>query len=130
MEGAQLLTLLLFVVAFWLLLIRPQRKRQRQLLDLQSSVDVGVEVMLSSGVFARVTGELDDPAAGDCLLVEVAPGVEIKIARGSVMRVVHPPLDDAVDAVDADHTVDSAETSLDSPANGSAESRTDENRGG
>lgn len=93
MEAAQLLFLLLFVAAFWLLLIRPQRKRQQQQLELQRSVQVGDEVMLSAGVFARVTGELDDPAAGDCLLVEIAPGVEMKIARGAVMRLVQPPVE-------------------------------------
>jgi preprotein translocase subunit YajC len=90
-EGAQLLFLVLFVAAFWLLLIRPQRKRQQQMLQLQRSVQVGDEVMLSAGVFARVTGALDDPAAGDCLLVELSPGVEVKIARGAVMRVVQEP---------------------------------------
>jgi preprotein translocase subunit YajC len=101
-EGAgSLLFLLLFVVAFWLLLIRPQRKRQQELVHLQSSVQLGDEVMLSAGVFARVTGEVDDPAAGDCLLVQIAPGVEVKIARGAVMRIVQPPdqgsLDDPAD---------------------------------
>lgn len=141
MEGAvQLLWLLLFVVAFYLLLIRPQRKRQRQLMDLQRSVDVGDEVMLSAGVFARVTGEVDDPAAGDCLLVELAPGVEVKIARGAVMRVVQPPVDDTdADSLGADehphstpHTAADpvGDPALDSPADGAAESRTDENRPG
>ena len=97
MEAAQLLFLLLFVAAFWLLLIRPQRRRQQQMLELQRSVQVGDEVMLSAGVFARVTGEVDDPAAGDCLLVEVAPGVPVKIARGAVMRVVQPPAEAPLD---------------------------------
>ena len=89
MEGAvSLVWLALFFVAFWFLLIRPQRRRQRQTMELQRSVSVGDEVMLGSGVFARVSGEVDDPVAGDCLLVEVSPGVELKIARGAVMRVL------------------------------------------
>ena len=91
MEGAvSLVWLALFAVAFWLLLIRPQRRRQRQTMELQRSLKVGDEVMLGSGVFARVSGEVDDPVAGDCLLVEVSPGVEMKIARGAVMRVLTP----------------------------------------
>jgi preprotein translocase subunit YajC len=126
-EGAvQLLWLLLFVVAFWLLLIRPQRKRQRQLMDMQSSVDVGDEVMLSAGVFARVTGELDDPAAGDCLLVELAPGVEVKVARGAVARVVQPPLDDPedTDVATGSETEEHGEPRLDTEADRSDENRT------
>ncbi len=92
MEGAvQLTWLALFVVAFWFLLIRPQRRRQRQTLQLQSSLEVGDEVMLGSGVFGRIAGEVDDPLAGDCLMVEVAPGVQLKVARGAVMRKLTPP---------------------------------------
>lgn len=91
MEGAvQLTWLALFALAFYLLLIRPQRKRQRQTMQLQSSLEVGDEVMLGSGVFARVAAEVDDPLAGDCLMVEVAPGVQMKVARGSVMRKLTP----------------------------------------
>ena len=91
MEGAvQLVWLLLFVVAFWLLLIRPQRRRQRQVLELQGSVQVGDQVMLSAGFLGRVSAAIDDPAAGDLLLVELSPGVEVKVARGAVMRVVTP----------------------------------------
>jgi preprotein translocase subunit YajC len=130
-EGAvQLLWLVLFVVAFWLLLIRPQRKRQRQLMEMQGSVDVGDEVMLSAGVFARVTGELDDPAAGDCLLVELAPGVEVKIARGAVVRVVQPPLEDHDEMVDTDEVADTDATEghhahgLDTEVDRSDENRT------
>ena len=59
-------------------------------MDLQGSVQPGADVMLSAGMFGRVTGTVDDPAAGELLLVEVAPGVEIKVARGAVMRVVEP----------------------------------------
>ncbi len=91
MGGAgELLWLVLLAVAFWLLLIRPQRKRQQQVLATQREVGVGDEVMTNAGFFGRVTAEVDDPAAGDCLLLEVAPGVELKIARGAVLRVVPP----------------------------------------
>jgi len=80
--------LVLLAVAFWLLLIRPQRKRQTQMMETQRSVGVGDEVMTHAGFFGRVTAAVDDPAAGDCLMLEVAPGTEIKIARGAVLRVV------------------------------------------
>jgi preprotein translocase subunit YajC len=87
----ELLWLVLLAVAFWLLLIRPQRRRQLRMLETQRAVGVGDEVMTNAGFFGRVTAEVDDPAAGDCLLLEIAPGTEIKIARGAVLRVVTAP---------------------------------------
>lgn len=99
MGGAfELLWLVLLAVAFWLLLIRPQRKRQLRMLETQRAVGVGDEVMTNAGFFGRVTAEVDDPAAGDCLLLEIAPGTEIKIARGAVLRVLSAPVDHADDA--------------------------------
>ena len=96
MDGAvQLIWLVLLGLAFWLLLIRPQRRRQMQVLETQRGVGVGDEVMTNAGFFGRVTAEVDDPAAGDCLMLEVAPGVEVKIARGAVLRVVTDPADGA-----------------------------------
>ena len=88
--AAELIWLALLAVAFWFLLIRPQRRRQLQVLETQRGVSVGDEVMTNAGFFGRVTAEVDDPVAGDCLLLEVAPGTEIKIARGAVLRVVTP----------------------------------------
>src|SRR5690349_2658690 len=86
--GAELLWLVLLAVAFWLLLIRPQRKRQMEMLNTQRAVGVGDEVMTNAGFFGRVTAEVDDPAAGDCLMLELAPGTEVKVARGAVLKVV------------------------------------------
>ena len=92
--AADLIWLALVAIAFWFLLIRPQRRRQLQVLETQRGVSVGDEVMTNAGFFGRVTAEVDDPAAGDCLLLEVAPGTEVKIARGAVLRVVVPPTED------------------------------------
>ena len=104
--GADLLVLVLMAVGFWFLLIRPQRRRQQQMLDTQRGVAVGDEVMTHAGFFGRVTAEVDDPAAGDCLLLEIAPGTEMKIARGAVLRVVTPPPADVDETLDpADDTV-------------------------
>ncbi|MDR7361030.1 preprotein translocase subunit YajC [Nocardioides marmoribigeumensis] len=93
MGGAELLWLVLLAVAFWLLLIRPQRKRQMEMLNTQRAVGVGDEVMTNAGFFGRVTAEVDDPAAGDCLMLELAPGTEVKVARGAVLKVVTAPID-------------------------------------
>ncbi|HLN77103.1 MAG TPA: preprotein translocase subunit YajC [Nocardioidaceae bacterium] len=78
-----LLPLLLIVLAFWVLVIRPARKRQQAMSQIQNSVDVGSEVMLGSGIFGTVV------AVGDeTLTLRIAPGTEIKVARQAVVRVI------------------------------------------
>jgi preprotein translocase subunit YajC len=50
---------------------------------MQSSLEVGDEVMLTSGIFGTVRS-LDEAAAQ----VEIANGVTIRVARGAVGQVV------------------------------------------
>jgi preprotein translocase subunit YajC len=82
------LTPVLFFVGlallFWLFLIRPQSRRQRELAHMQSTLEVGDDVMLTSGVYGTVRGLEDDAAR-----VEIADGVTIRVARGAVGRVVN-----------------------------------------
>ena len=108
MGPAELVWLILLAVAFWFLLIRPQRRRQQEMVATQRGVQVGDEVMTHAGFFGRVTAEVDDPAAGDCLMLEIAPGTEMKVARGAVLKVVPdaadaPDLPDDPESADHDH---------------------------
>ena len=72
-------TLVGFALLLWLLLVRPQARRQRELRHMQSTLEVGDEVMLTSGVYGTVR-TLDDTVAQ----VEIADGVTIRVARGAV----------------------------------------------
>ena len=81
---AQLIPFVVIAAAFWFLLIRPQRRRQLELLATQRSVAVGDEVMLGAGIVGRVAA-----AAEEYLQLEVSPGVRIKVARAAVARVMH-----------------------------------------
>lgn len=80
------LPLLLIVLAFWFLVIRPARRRQQEMSRVQGSVSVGSEVMLGSGIFGTVVSVGDET-----LTLAIAPGTEIKVARQAVVRVVEPP---------------------------------------
>ena len=80
---AGLLPFVLILAVFWLLILRPQQRRQRELRALQSSLGVGSDVMLSSGIFGTVTSTNDDH-----VLVEIAPGVTIKVVRGAIAQVL------------------------------------------
>ena len=86
MEGlAQLVPFILIAVVFWFLLIRPQRKRQLEMMATQRAVTLGDEVLLGAGIVGRVVGELDD-----YLELEIAPGVAMRVARQAVVRVLQP----------------------------------------
>jgi preprotein translocase subunit YajC len=86
---AGLLPLVLILLVFWFLIIRPQRRRQQQLTATQSSLGVGSEVMLTSGIFGRVVS-LDD----ETIQLEIAPGTTVKVTRQAVVRVVEPLSDE------------------------------------
>src|SRR5687768_3446951 len=64
-------------------MIRPAQRRQRETLRMQSAIEPGDEVMLTSGIFGTVTAIVDDRFE-----VEIAPGVTVEIARGAVGTVV------------------------------------------
>jgi preprotein translocase subunit YajC len=83
-EGlVSLLPLVAIALLFWLLIIRPASRRQKDQARMQSSIELGDQVMLTSGIFGTVT-ELTD----ERLMVEVAPGVAIRVARGAIGNVV------------------------------------------
>ena len=79
-------SILMFVVIiaiFWLLIIRPQMKRNKQHRELVSALAVGDEVVTAGGLLGRIT------EVGDSFLnIELADGVIVKLQRQSVAQVV------------------------------------------
>lgn len=78
-----LLWIAAIAVVFWLLIIRPASRRQKELARMQSALSAGDEVLLSSGVFGTVSAVADTH-----LMVEIADGVTIKVARGAVANIL------------------------------------------
>jgi preprotein translocase subunit YajC len=76
-----LLPLVLMGGIFYFLLIRPQQRQRRRQATLLQSLDVGDEIQTIGGVFGTIR-EIDD----DTVLVEVAPEVDIRFARGAIAR--------------------------------------------
>jgi preprotein translocase subunit YajC len=97
-DFAAVLPFVVLALLFWLFLVRPQARRRRELMHMQSTLEVGDEVMLTSGVYGTVRGLDED---GDVARVEIAAGVTIKVARGAIGQVVKA-VDRPADA-DADH---------------------------
>ena len=101
---AALLPILLLIVLMYFLLIRPQQKRMRDQQQMLSAVEEGDEVLTTAGVYGFITA-----MEGDVVWVEIAEGVEVRVAKGAIARRIAPAPDatDATDAVDA--PVDDAE---------------------
>jgi len=81
-----LLTLVLIGAVFYLLLIAPQRRRQRQLQAMTAKLEPGAQVMTTAGLYATVREVLDDEVH-----LEVAPGVVSRYAKGAIARLIPPP---------------------------------------
>jgi preprotein translocase subunit YajC len=69
------------VVIFYMVLIRPQRRRQQAQRQLIESLDVGDEVVTLGGMYGTIRA-LDD----ESVTLEVAPSVDIRFARGAIAR--------------------------------------------
>ncbi len=92
----ELLPIVAVALIFWLLIIRPASRRQKELSRMQGSLTVGDEVMLTSGILGTV-----EEIADDHIAVLVADGVVIRVVRGAVGSIVQPaPREDDTDSAD------------------------------
>ena len=95
---ATLILLAAMFVLLWVLLIRPQRQRQQKHQSLLSSVEPGDEILTVGGLYGIVQ-EIDDE---DDLVVEVAEGIHVRIARRALAAVVTPEEADEDDETDGE----------------------------
>jgi preprotein translocase subunit YajC len=79
-----LLLIAVFVAFFYFLAIRPQRRRQQELQQLQRSLKPGDEIVTMSGIYGTVT-EIED---GGTVLIEISEDTEVRIAAASIGQVV------------------------------------------
>lgn len=83
-ELASLLPIIGIFLIFWLLLIRPAQRRQKQLREFQHRLEVGHRVVTSGGIFGTIA-HLDDDRVG----LEVADGVVVTVARQAIGGLAH-----------------------------------------
>jgi preprotein translocase subunit YajC len=107
----QLLVIVLALLGFWAIVMRPARVQQRQVAQLQGELEVGDEVIISAGIFGTVVA-IDD----DRVQLEIAPGTVVTVARQVVVRRATEPAmqhDQADDQAD-DQPHDEADAAPDS----------------
>jgi preprotein translocase subunit YajC len=78
-----LLPLLLIIIAFFFLVLRPARARQQAFLKVQSELAPGARVMIASGIFGEIVSVADDT-----IELRVAANTVITVKRQAVAQVI------------------------------------------
>lgn len=71
--------MILIFVAFWFLLIAPQRKKQKQHAKMLQALEKGAKVKTIGGVFGTITGVKDDR-----FVLRISENVKIEVAKEAV----------------------------------------------
>ena len=75
------LPMILIFVAFYFLLIAPQRKKQKQHEKMIQSLEKGAKVKTVGGMFGTITGVKDD-----CFVIRIAENVKVEISKEAVSQ--------------------------------------------
>jgi preprotein translocase subunit YajC len=119
-----LIYLALIILAFYFLMIRPQRQRMHRADAMQARLSVGDEVMLTSGIFGTVSAIGDDGVQ-----VTIADGVEVRVDRRAIGTTVKrqadddhetDPPDDSDPDIPVDEDVDEENIEVDRPDKGAS----------
>lgn len=78
-----LFMMLIIFGIFYFILIRPQQKKMKEHKKMVEQLKKGDKIVLTGGIYGTVVG-----VGTDSLKVEIADGVKVKIARGSVGTVL------------------------------------------
>lgn len=84
--GSYVIILIAVFGLMWLLLIRPQRKRQLQQARMQESVEPGDDVLTAGGIHGTVR-----KIEGEIVHVEIAPNTTVRLDRRAVAAVAQEP---------------------------------------
>jgi len=81
----QFLPLVAMVVIFWLLILRPQMRRQKEHQTKIAGIKKGDQVLTGGGLVAKVV-KVDEHYAE----VEIAPNVKVKALKSTLTDVIDP----------------------------------------
>jgi preprotein translocase subunit YajC len=102
--GGSIIILVGLFAVLWLVLIRPQKTRQQRQQQLLSSVEPGDEVLTVGGLYGIVQSVDEE----NDLIVEIAEGIHVRIARRAVATVVKPDAEEEEEPVEHEEERNSA----------------------
>jgi len=77
--------LVLLFVVMWLVVIRPQRRRQAEQKRMLEELSPGQEVITAGGMYGTVHSVVGE----DEVRVEIAPDVHVRLTRGAIAAVLN-----------------------------------------
>jgi preprotein translocase subunit YajC len=83
MNAGPLIFFVAIAAVMWFLLIRPQRQRQAAHRQLVTALAPDDEVVTAGGMFGTVRSIADDH-----VMLEIAPEMQVRIAKEAVVRVL------------------------------------------
>ena len=75
---------------FWLLIVLPQRRRRQHQTNLLSQLADGDEVITLGGLYGSI-----DAVAEDHVVLEIAPGTKVRVAKSAVAARIEPEAEPA-----------------------------------
>ena len=78
-----LIVIVVLLALFWIILVRPQRRRTKEQTDLIESLEEGDEIVSAGGLYG-VIREIE----GETLHVEIADDLVVRMARNAVVGLV------------------------------------------
>ena len=79
------LPLILIFLIFYLLVIRPHSRRQKDLKQMVAALKQGDRVLTSGGLFGTVVGDKDE---GNVFVLKIADQVKVEVAKSAITSVV------------------------------------------
>jgi len=77
--GSMLPMLVIFVLLFYFLLIRPQSKRAKEHRKLVAELQIGDEVVTAGGIIGKISRQVDD-----FVIITISDKVEITLQKSSI----------------------------------------------
>jgi preprotein translocase subunit YajC len=87
-----LVVMVLLLVVMWVLMIRPQRQRQREQQTMIEGASVGDDILTTGGIYGTIA-----QADGDDIVVDIADGLAVHMTRRGIAAVLPPEEEEDVD---------------------------------
>lgn len=92
-----LIVMVLLLVVMYVLMIRPQRQRQRDHQSLIEGAGVGDDILTTGGIYGTITR-----AEGDDVVVEIADGLNVHMTRRGIAAVLPPEDETTSETIEAE----------------------------